>query len=174
MNDAEKYAIFDLKNKFLGLIPHPKLITKAIKQAQVKGGLTHSIEDIAHSLTDEIGAQDLNEFLRYAIHESLQIKQVIASASSYASLAIALERLLLNQLNLIHKLNLYAPKIEEHRLESIKVSEAIDPYAVLKMIQQRNLKDDEIKNYLCTQIDQNDLNDLVVIFLRAHKIVQHA
>jgi len=174
VNDSEKYVIFDLKNKFLGIIPHPKLISKAIKQARVKGGLSQPIEDIAHALTDEISAQDLNEFLRHTINSLLQIKQGIASAYSYQSLANALELLLANQLNLIYKLKSYMTNVEQERLESIKVSEAIDPYAILKMIQQRNLKDDEIKNYLCTQIDQNDLNDLVSNFLRAYKIVQHA
>ena len=174
MNEEEKYVLFELKNKFLGPVPHPKLIVKAIKQAYVKSGMIADKELVYHTHNRHFDTLHLDLFLQEIVTDLLQIKHAISTADSYHRLGEGLERLLVNHLNLIHKLNSYVAKSITNVGESIKVSGSIDAYHVLKMIQQRNLKDHEIKNYLCNQIDQDNSDELLEIFLRANKIAQHA
>lgn len=174
MNDKEKYLLFELKNKFLGPVPHPKLILKAIKQAYVKSGMIADKELVSYAHNRQFDPLHLDLFLQETVIDLLQIKHAISTAFSYHSLGVGLERLLVNHLNLIHKLDSYVSKSITNEGESIKVSGSIDAYHILKMIQQRNLKDHEIKNYLCKQVDQDDSDELLEIFLRANKIAQHA
>ena len=173
MNEEEKYVLFELKNKFLGPVPHPKLILKAIKQAYVKSGYLEGKEPVYQALPCYFAALPLDLFLQKIITDLLQIKYAISIADSYLRLGEALEQLLINHLNLIHKLDSFVEKSISTGSESIKVSPSIEAYHVLKMFQQRNLKDHEIKNYLCQQIDQDDSDELLEIFLRANKIAQH-
>lgn len=174
MNEQDKYTLFELKQKFLSAVPHPKLIAKAMVQAQVKAGV--EVKDVKDDTPTVaiINALDLRQFLDENITNLLLIKGKIALANDYHALAIALQSLYANHLHLIHKLNAYVPHALDFSTEAIKMAVPIDAYQVLKIIQQRNLKDDEIKNYLCANINHGDSDELVEIFLRANKIAHHA
>ena len=169
--------LFNIKQKFLQIIPHPKLILKQINLIHIKEGNLDSfpIDYTGILLPPEIENEKLADFLNKHIKTTLSLKHNIAMAANYAELKSDLLQMYTSQIVLLKKLKLYLEIGKNYADQAVKMSDPIDSYLLLKTIQQLNLEENEIKNYLCEQIKKEELdqNKISVHFLRANKIINH-
>lgn len=171
------FELFEIKQKFLREIPHPKLIAKQIKliDKQLVDQPEGQYDIKAFRLGTEAQNQSLIAFLEDHIQQILGLKHRISSANDYKQLKIRLVDLWIEQSKLIHKLNHYIP--DEHGYEDnhIKQSKPFDAYGILKIIQGENLKENEIKPYLCTLIGKETgaSNLFLDACLQANKIIRN-
>lgn len=176
MEEALKYEIFEIKQKFLREIPHPKLILKQIRLLENKAQLRQpfTIDDV--QLTNTPNQQELTFFLENHITETLQLKKSIANASDPNQLKAELLGLYQSQIQFLQKLASYLPEKPAYPNEEIKMSDPIDAYQVLKRIQLLNLQENGINTYLCKEIETENRTtfDIITIScLRAQKILSH-
>lgn len=173
-----KLQLFEQKQKFLREIPHPKLILKEIKKLeqllslQEKNQLNYSVV----VLTEEVLMQELVVFLEGYISDQLQLKHKVSIAQSASELYAVLTSLYQFQVALLKKLQCYVPQKVMIDDKEIKMSNSIDAYNILKRIRELNLKEKEIKDYLCDVIkaQKKPFDTLVENCLRANKIISHA
>jgi len=173
VTEEEKLDFFDLKQKVLGEIPHPKLIVKYANQAGNKVGIPAFLmrKEIFH-----IQSITLVDFLENQLSQTLRLKQKIAHSGDYHQLNRLLIELYELQIHFFQQLKSYLPTDVKFEDETIKMSLPIDPYQLLKRIRERNLNENEIKPYLYTRsVTKDDTTDeLTAAFLRANKIIEHA
>lgn len=161
-------ALFELKQKFLRDIPHPKLILKQIERLKV-----HDPEQFES--VDFEPNQPLREFLKEYIDAILDLKLKVSRAQEANVLSKQLIVLRCWQLELINKLSHYCPEREGVPDDEIKQSDPFDAYAYLKELNVSEIQENEIKNYLCARIDQDPdaYSELLNGVLRARKIVEY-
>ncbi len=178
MTEELRLQLFEQKQKFLREIPHPKLILKEIKKLehtlnlQEKSQLNYSVVVI----TEEVLKQELEAFLEGYISDQLQLKHKVSIAQSASELHAVLISLYQFQVMLLKKLQSYVSKTLIIEDKEIKMSTSIDAYNILKRIRELNLKEKEIKDYLCDVIkaQKKPFDTLVENCLRANKIISHA
>ncbi|MEZ4923376.1 MAG: hypothetical protein R2780_09420 [Crocinitomicaceae bacterium] len=157
--------LFEIKQKFLREIPHPKLIQKQIDRLKA----FHCSEYVEH-LEYEM---ELMPFMESYLGALMPLKLRISNAQSGDELLTALAQLQSFQLLLIKKLSayyIYDVKVDDG---SVKQSDPFDVYLYMKELQLANVKENEIKDYLWQQFAKNDPNlfsDFAKGVLRARKI----
>ena len=167
LSNLSEEAIFEIKQKFLREIPHPKLIQKQInrlKEFELEGMMRINYELDQHS--------DLIDFFKQYIAALMTLKLNISNAND----GVVLFRHLCNLKNLqetfIKNLTLYHPENCSGDDSEIKQSDPFDAYTYLKELQVQNVQENEIKHYLCTQFEQapESYSELAKAVLRAKKI----
>lgn len=173
MTEEEKLDFFELKQKVLGEIPHPKLIVKYANQAGNKVGIPPFL---IRKEIFEIQSIALVDFLENQLNKTLILKQKIANSVHFNQLNELLIELYKLQMLFFQQLKSYLPTDVKFEDETIKMSLPIDPYQLLKRIRERNLNENEIKPYLYTQTVTKvaTTDELTAAFLRANKIIEHA
>lgn len=177
MTEDLRYELFDIKQKFLREIPHPKLIRKQIWQIRVKGKLGEK-EELPYSeiiLNKEEKSRGLEEFLDGYIKAVLMLKHQVSQATDYSSLETVLISLFSGEIKMLKKLQTYLEVSNEYPDGDIKMSAPMDQYQILKRIRELKLNENEIKPYLCKQIeaDSNEFDVLTRSCLQANKILMH-
>jgi hypothetical protein len=172
-----KLQLFEQKQKFLREIPHPKLILKemkVLKRINPELDITPLTYGRIEMLTEQRDAS-LKSFLDRHINDTLQIKHSISLAQSAEVLFEILQGLFISHVRLLKKLQSYLCKFQDGIDEDIKMSVPMDSYAVLKRITELNLKENEIKDYLCKEIkaQEKPLDTIAINCLRANKILSH-
>lgn len=175
--EENRQILFEIKQKFLREIPHHKLIAKQIKQLDVKFELDKvALPSLLETkLSEENHTLSLVDYLSAYIQINLKRKHQISLALEPLTLRNELIELIREQFQFLLKLNAYVVLEKEIDLSSIKISDSIDAYFVLKSILQLNLQENEIKNYLCDiiKIENGEESPLKEVFLRVHKTILH-
>ena len=160
--------LFEIKQKFLREIPHPKLILKQINKLSGQ-------KDIS-GLTEMDPKIDLKDYLKEYLNQLMPLKLNISNARSEMDLKRALQQLYCLQNGLIQKLYTYFTTDVEIDDSEIKQSAPMDVYIYLKEIESQNVKESDIKNYLCRQFKNDQFNkftDLAKAVLQARKIEEY-
>jgi hypothetical protein len=156
--------LFEIKQKFLRTIPHPKLILKQILRLD-KG--------FSFKAGPKVSASNLIDYIEGYEIELLAIKLKISNAKDDTALLTVLVDLLSSQYSLIQKLASYCPKLENELEYKIKMSDPFETYAIFKFLKEEELKESEIKNYLYKELENDRAKEpsvLAVSVLRAKKI----
>ncbi|MEO9531466.1 MAG: hypothetical protein ABJG68_14275 [Crocinitomicaceae bacterium] len=156
--------LFDIKQKFLRTIPHPKLILKQILRIDKSFEFKHGDYSHSKTLSDE-----LNEYES----DLLRLKLDISNAKEASALSNSLKNLLQLQYQLIYKLSSYAPISELDQETDIKMSDPFETYELFKFLKANDITESEIKNYLCKELKseiEGPFSILVTSVLRAKKI----
>lgn len=170
-----KFELFEVKKIYLREIPHPKLIIKSIQQLTKKYSLSAISLDSFQQ--NALGINEKNEallpFLERYLQKNLQTKHSISTAENPVKLTHCLNILLYEQWMFFLKLQSYLPENGNFPDQDLKISSPIDAYDVIKWIQQRNLDESQIKDYLYTNILENstEFDSLTIACLRANKII---
>lgn len=169
IKDLNPEELFELKNKFLRDIPHPKLIFKAIKTIQPSA--------ILPTYENSQVKADLFEHIEHYSSVLLDIKLRISQSKTSEELLPILNALLTEQMRLIWKLSQYILTDSFFGFDEIKQSGPIDYYLIKKSRALFPEADNKIKEYLCSELNAHEngseLNSLLVPFFRAKKIVQN-
>ncbi|MBN4072602.1 hypothetical protein JYT74_01050 [Crocinitomix catalasitica] len=141
-------SLFELKQKFLSVVPHPKLIQSTIDRLGSENEDSDSESAIANQLLGDI--RNLQDFLTTYIDLLLTIRLEISNAQSEAALRIALIKLKNIHLTLIQRLVTYSKELEfqYESSEELKLSEPIDAYKILRFVKDSFKDDNQIKDYL--------------------------
>ena len=117
----------------------------------------------------------LEKFLEEYIEVNLAMKYKISTAPNYSELHVVLVELYAHQIKLLKKLKSYLPQITGYSDAHLKQSSPFDTYLILKSIHSKNLKENEIKNYLCTLLNasEDSSETLLEACLRANKIISN-
>ena len=162
--ELTKEQEFEIKQKFLRTIPHPKLILKQI--------LRLNKDFVADKKSDQ-NFQDLSVYLEGYENYLLKLKLEISNAPDQKVLSTSLEKLYELQQRLISKLSTYFPDTLEQKLDAVKMSEPFDTYEIVKLLKAESMNESEIKNYLCKELENTESDNLSVLtksVLRAKKI----
>lgn len=149
MTEEQEQDFFAIKTKFFREIPHPKLILKAIGQIEKMFGVKSEKDSSAVSLIDSTASDSL----RIHSNQVYEIKTAIAQDEKPEDLLISLNKLYQLQVALVHKLAFYLPDKTEYLMNDIKQSETIDSYALLTELNSLALPEDQIKTYICNEIE---------------------
>ena len=177
MTEDLKLQLFELKQKFLREIPHPKLILKEIKiLKRINPEIDFSelrYDQVEMNATEKSGT--LESFLENQVQKELQDKQSISQALDTETLFQSLFTLFQHQVVFLKKLQSYLPVIAEGVDKEVKMSSPFNAYHLLKRIHELNLKENEIKDYLCRVIkaQEKPLDIIAINCLRANKILSH-
>ncbi|MGB1103700.1 MAG: hypothetical protein ACPG21_08730 [Crocinitomicaceae bacterium] len=168
--------LFDLKQKFLRLIPHPKLILSARKKAS---RYTMQSEQITEMSDVELGERDAvlnaHDFLNQRITEELSLKHRIALANTFDELEMLLSELFKFQVSLCLKLQAYLPKNSTGlNDQDIKMSEPFDLYEIYKTIKSLGT-DKEVREKIAAEIKDTTFEKSAITkaCLRANKIIRN-
>ena len=162
--EEEVFRLFEIKKKFLSIVPHPKVILKYYRDLKGKD------ENITSGLTFQ--SMELNEFLVKYSDELVQVRLQISNAQTNSELATVLGKLYTLQLSLLNKLSKLTSGMSVPSLENIKVSAPIDGYELFKFIRENEMGEKEIKEYIRAHIHSVDEADaLLMAVLRAKKII---
>ena len=164
--------LFEIKQKFLRVTPHPKLIKKQIDKLDK---LVQEENDIRIITSELDTSSSLADYLENYIAKILKIRLEIANAKEAVCLKNNLKELLLLQESLILKLASYAEEIEITQFDNVKMSDDFGAYAILKFIRVENIEENKIKPYLYTQIntDLKTEKPLLIACVRAKKILEY-
>ena len=165
--------LFSIKQKFLQHIPHPKLIKKQMDRLARSEDIDMT-DDL--SVEQQITALNLLDYLKLYDKSVLQLKLQIANARESIDLYRSLYNLLQLQNNLIDTLAGYLTDCP-YEEEGIKQSDPFDTHAMAKEIEGKELKESEIKPYLCKQFSNEQVSDYSVLgtaVIRAKKIKENA
>lgn len=161
--------LFEIKQKFLREVPHPKLITAQLKRLGVSDVVSHD--------KIKLSQQSLPHYLEKYLNDLMPLKLKISNANSKEELAELLLQLLHKQTRLIRVLASFYPDEVKMNDADVKQSERMDVYAVLKELQEHQLEsENEINTYLCKRLEtaeKNDLSGLTRLVVQAKKIVNH-
>lgn len=177
MTEELKLQLFEQKQKFLREIPHPKLILKEmkiLKRIKPELDLIELTFDQVEMNTEQKSVS-LVSFLDSHIQNELFAKQKISQSLDILPLFQALHTLFKHQVLLLKKLQSYLPVIAKDADKEVKMSAPFDTYNMLKRIHELNLKENEIKDYLCNiiNVQEKPLDVIVINCLRANKILSH-
>lgn len=159
--------LFDVKNKFLRDVPHPKLIYKEIKAICPTAAYPNIVSP---------STQSLISFLESYGSDVLRLKLDISQSKNSTELLESLQQLLSVHLTFIHCLSNYIPDSLIEQFPTITQSGPIDYYPIKKTIKAEQLGETQIKQYLCEHLEKSQDGNLTVeliSFIRAKKIVLH-
>jgi hypothetical protein len=149
MTEDQELELFTIKTKFFREIPHPKLILKAINQ--VEKLLDHTpLFDIG---VIDFGQADLTSVLKSHSDKIFALKTAIAHAEKPEELFLALNELYQWHWALILRMSQYLPEQTVFSDEGIKQSDPVDSYAVLTFIKSTGLPENQIKTYICNELE---------------------
>ncbi len=170
-----KFELFEIKKLYLREIPHPTLIIKSIHRLTKNYALSSISLDLYQqsSLGLQEKKEDLLPFLERYLQKNLQTKHSISMAETPLKLRHSLWILLYQQWIFFKKLQSYLPENVHLPDQDLKMSSPTDAYEVIKWIQQRNLDESQIKDYLYTNIleKSTEFDSLTIACLRANKII---
>ena len=161
--------LFEIKQKFLREIPHPKLIQKQINHLNEK----RTDEVLLENPIDE--SKDILSFFNNYIRILLALKLKIANAKDDNELYGFLKELYQLQLTLIKYLSDLLPEKIDFDDRNIKQSDPFDIYVYVKELKDQNVKENDINDYLCGQFELEPVrySELAKAVLRARKIVAY-
>lgn len=169
LGELTNQQLFEIKQKFLREIPHPKLIVKQLKFLNVE---TPDLSEGSYAEPEQL-AENLNTY----ISNLMQLKLSISNAASGLDLGSNLVQLHALQSQLIAKLSSYCPESYElFEEDGIKQSDPFDVYSYIKELGTQGLQENEIKDYLCKQFELADpaqFTELAKGVVRARKIIAH-
>jgi len=175
--DALKVELFEIKQKFLREIPHYKLIAREIKSIEFKCKIRPTdFEEIQSiKINDSIKKEHLKDYLENHINAELALKHKIALTETFKGLNDHLKVLYQLKIQLLKKLQSYLQVSNNLPDKDIKMSTIIDPYKVIKTIDELMLDENQIKDYLCDKLTvvKPDFDPLLEACLRANKIILH-
>lgn len=164
--------LFELKQKFLQQVPHPKLILKNIQVLANHLGI-----DFQSNVAGNHQGLNIIDFLAFYDAQLLKLKLEIANASDESELFQGLAVLYHLHQELIERLADHCPEQNDVLTDEIKQSSPFDVYAIQKELRLNHLDETEIKDYLYKQfnaIKQADWGEFTKSVIRANKIVQNA
>ena len=166
MSDIQ--ALFEIKKKFLSVVPHPKLIKSAIKRLY--------IVDVDLPTTELEGQpSELIHFLEFYIDRLMKIRLRIANATNEENLAKALIDLFALHHQLLQKLASYNTELSQLSDEELKISQSVDAYEILKFVKEEIGDENQIKTYLRSlksEVKPEDWKPLEREVLRSAKILR--
>ncbi len=159
ITDDKAAFIFRIKSKFFQDIPHPKIILKYIEQLNQKcENKTPFIESVI-----DFGGADLGYILRNYSKEILELRSELAKETDTCIMKIILEKIHAVHWSVILKLINYLPKLESYPDQHLRQSQAFDAFEMYRFIERAALKDDEIKTYICTEIEKDKPENFSVL-----------
>lgn len=144
--------LFQLKQKFLREIPHPKVIASYHKR-------TGEILNSNVILNTNLG---LIEFLKEYSRELMPIKLKIAHAKNKTDFGIGLNFLYGLQMDLIGKLASYA-SINTSEFREIKVGAPIQNHRILQFLKERELKENSINEFIEKELASKEIANFTVL-----------
>jgi hypothetical protein len=165
------HQLFDIKQKFLYEIPHPKLILKEVKKLEKY--FHENCENLGPNLSLEL---PLLEYLIAHQDELLSLKFQIANSSEGHHLLCLLKELFRKQSFLIQKLNQYYSSMITLSGEQIKQSDPFKVHDIIKELRASDLSETQIKSYLCSSSEKKEdiaLSYLEIAVIRANKICKN-
>lgn len=173
MTEDEELELFTIKTKFFREIPHPKLILKAINQVEK----LISIPPMLKNAEINFDRSNLADVLKSHSEKIYALKTSIAHAANPSDLFLALNELYEWQQALVIRLNQYLPVEANYDFPEIKQSDPIDSYAVLTFITQHALAENQIKTYICNEVEAKNPKEFSIltrVCLQCRKIVANA
>ncbi len=170
MTEDQELELFTIKTKFFREIPHPKLILKAINQVEKLMDLTPMFEN----RTIDFGKKELIDVLKSYTEKTILLKTAIAHAEKPEALFLALNELYEWQWALVLRTASYLPELSAYSDDTIKQSDPIDSYALLTFIKAKELAENQIKAYICNELETNkpdQFSNLTKSCLQCRKIV---
>ena len=159
--------VFNIKQKFLQSIPHPKVLVKYRNQLSD----AFLLQKIEYKCGDKPQLVDFLE--NYSSHLS-KVKLRIAHAIDQSELADAVNDLLELQLRLICELS--KPNLPDNEGIDVKVSEEIPAHEILKFIRMNNIQDEIINSFVANQNyskEKANFDVLSLNILKAKRIVKN-
>lgn len=154
--DAFESILFEWKKKYLSVIPALPLIDAHIKKitrldlAARQFLVMDTFNNFNFSKIDETST--LIEYLKAYHPLIMSIKLQISTCESSSCLIAILKELKIVQFNLLKKLFSYSPKIDNTKLDLIKISSPSDFYQVQKELLEKEIYETEIMNYLRAEL----------------------
>lgn len=170
--EIDKEKLFEIKSRFFREIPHPKLISKAIRDLGRDINTTERFKDLSWNYS----TLSLKEMLIVYIDDVLAFKRLINATKSTTELSSFLASLFDFHNSFITQLAEYAAPDLNLKEFDIKVSIAFDAYQILKHLELNQLQESQIKPYICEQvklIPTDELDILSISCLRAKKIIEN-
>jgi hypothetical protein len=162
--------LFEIKQKFLQQIPHPKLIRKQIMVLE-----RDAVNEI-NAVLPLNSKNDLLVFFEGYMASLLSLKLSISNSKTADILRKDLIELLALQNSLIEKLASYYPTKGVDMAFKVKQSDPFDVYAFKKELEANELTENEIKNYLCQQVknkENSGISELTKAVIRARTILEN-
>ena len=159
--------LFEIKQKFLRVIPHPTLIAKQLKK------LGQPIELLK---IQEFNLKELKLTLDSYTTDLLNLRLAIANAQNSDFLVQELIKVYYLHWELLFTLAHYCPEDGSINSVDVKLSDAFDTYDLSKFIVTQGIQETEIKEYLCKDLMINapfNCSPLLLAVLRAKKIVNN-
>ncbi|MEX1001837.1 MAG: hypothetical protein WDZ35_06970 [Crocinitomicaceae bacterium] len=170
MESISEEELFQIKQKFLQHIPHPKLIRKQLRLLSRFVNKETKPEQNKLPLDMELG-----DYLNQYTALLLQLKLKIANTRNAEPLFSYLNELLNLHERYIQKLLTYLPDCDYDE-SSIKQSDPFDAHTLSTELKANTLSDNEIMPYLCKQFSgctANDYSELGKAVIRAKKILEN-
>ncbi|MBL7900005.1 MAG: hypothetical protein JNJ99_15805 [Crocinitomicaceae bacterium] len=146
-DDSEDF-VFRIKSKFFQEIPHPKIIQKYIAQLDQKcGNVTPFVESVI-----DFGSADLAYILKNYTQEIIQLKSHLAKETEVCKMKIILEKIHCLHWSVLLRLLTYLPSLESYPDKHLRQSQALNAFEMYRLIEKSGLKEDEIKTYICNEI----------------------
>lgn len=159
--------IFEIKQKFLREVPHPKLIQSSIDRL---GRLTDEALEVVPIVSRSVDS--CTNFLNDYLTDLGSLKLAISNAASAQDLRSNLAALKFMHLELIDYLSELSKNLPDDYLpeSEVKLSTSIDAYAILRFLKARFKNDNEIKEYL-RSLDSKEENDFILHLIRSRQII---
>lgn len=169
--DETRDLLFEVKSKFFNGIPHPQLIRKYYNLLIVKSNLNREFKN-------EINLPEISikEFVKIVYDRIIVLKNNVATENSVEALAMTINELYLVQYKLIEQLSTLYINSERVDWDKIKMSEPYNHYELVKFINNLGENNDEIKQYICNEIEglpDTSWSVLTKAVLQSHKIIKH-
>lgn len=170
-SNKEEQLLFDVKQKFLREIPHPTIIRKNAERLASSVSLELNFEK--QVLVTDVS---LENFLENTISELMTIKLKVSNSQNAEELAHSLLQLWKVQSKLIARLASYEIDNRHESFTTVKMSDPLDPYKILKYLRSSLIRESEINDYLCRafeKLDSEPLSILTEAVVRAKKIIDY-
>ena len=171
LKELSSQQLFEIKQKFLMDIPHPKLIQKHLTSLSKQPDLKIDSSNLGIDKT-----ASLLDYLKSYLDELMPLKLNIANANTRSELRNCLKNLLVIQSNLIQKVASYYPAEAKIESDKIKQSEPFNVYNYIKELEKEQIEENQIKSYLCLQFEASEsdkLSEFGKAVVRAKKIDEH-
>lgn len=148
MTEDQELELFAIKSKFFRDIPHPKLILKALNQVEKMVNYPPLVSD------EVLPINSLEERLQHHSDRSYALKSAISRADRPETLYVCLQALYTLHQNLVDTLASFVPEGVTLPETTIKQSDPLDSYKVLAFLKEAGLAEDQIKGYICAEMNK--------------------
>ena len=162
-------VLFEIKQKFLQQVPHPKLIQSSIDRLNRQ--LDEPFE--LNKPEEQVSNEDLKEYLEVYLDRLLKLKLEIANAPSSHELISSLVKLKGLHMNFINSLSEWSSHLPEDYVPrtEIKLSDTVDAYEILRFVSGNFEDRNQIKEYL-RGFNSAEENVLVLQLIRCRRIIE--